>query len=146
MSGLNPEIFESFQKVLSDIRENITEEIYWNWDGRLQAAVVVVQREKSRIVNESLARSFDNRWDIESIQDSPNYVREVVDALSGLRERQFIYSSAPDSEGTILYAAYWPWSNGNLVSIRVSLLLADRKSLSSEQQMELLNRTLGANH
>ena len=71
VSGLNPEIFESFQKVLSDIRENMTEEIYWNWDGRLQAAVVVVQREKSRIVNESLARSFENRWDIESIQDSP---------------------------------------------------------------------------
>ena len=146
VSGPSGEIFESFQKVLSDLRENIAEEIYWNWDGRLQAAVVVVQREKSRTVNESLARSFENRWDIESIQDAPVYVREVVDALSGLRERQFIYSSAPDEQGTILYAAYWPWTNGNLISIRVSILLGKNKSLSSEQQMELLNRTLASNH
>ena len=146
MNGQSGEIFESFQKVLSDIRENMREELYWNWDGRLQAAVVVVQRETSRIVNESLARSFEKRWDIESIQDAPAYVREVVDALSGLRERQFIYSSAPDEQGTTLYAAYWPWSNGDLISIRVSLLLANRNTLSAEQQMELLNRTLASNH
>ena len=98
MSGQEPEIFELFQRVLSDVRENITENIYWNWDGRLQAAVVVVQRATSRIVNESLERSFDNRWDIESIQEAPSYVREVVDALSGLRQRQFIYTSSPDAE------------------------------------------------
>ncbi len=146
MSGQDPEIFELFQKVLSDVRENITEDIYWNWDGRLQAAVVVVQRATNRIVNESLGRSFDDRWDIESIQNAPSYVREVVDALSGLRQRQFIYTSSPDAEGTVLYAAYWPWTNGNLISIRVSMLLRGRKPLSSEQQMVLLNRTLGANH
>ena len=146
MSGQEPEIFELFQKVLSGVRENITEDIYWNWDGRLQAAVVVVQSAASRIANESLVKSFDNRWDIESIQDAPSYVRELEEALSGLRQRQFIYTNAPDADGTVLYAAYWPWTNGDLISIRVSMLLRDRKSLSSEQQMVLLNRTLGANH
>ena len=146
MSGQHPEIFESFQKVLSDIRHKVPEDIFWSWDGRLQAAVVVVKRGASRIVNESLIRSFENRWDIESIQDAPAYVREVVEALSGLRQRQFVYTSAPDPEGTILYAAYWPWTNGDLISIRVSLLLRDRKALSSEQQMGLLNRTLASNH
>ena len=143
MGGQKPEIFELFQKVLSDVRQNIAEDIYWNWDGRLQAAVVVVQSASSRIVNESLVKSFDNRWDIESIQDAPSYVRELEEALSGLRQRQFIYTNAPDADGTVLYAAYWPWTNGDLISIRVSMLLRDRKSLSSEQQMVLLNRTCG---
>ena len=100
----------------------------------------------SRELNESLAKSFENRWDIESIHDSPVYVREVVDALAGLRERQFIYTSTPKHEGLILYAAYWPWANGDLISVRVSLLVKGKKPLSSEHQMELLNRTLGANH
>ena len=146
VSQLNEQIYESFHRVLSDVRQQVDEDIFWNWDGRLQAAVLVVKTANSRILNESLASSFENRWDIESIQGAPGHVREVVEALSGLRERQFIYTNSPTESGSMLYAAYWPWTNGDLISVRVSMLLKDRQSLSSEQQIELLNQTLSSNH
>lgn len=146
MSVVTQELLESFQKVLSDLRKAIDEDVFWSWDGRLQAAFVVVQTGQSRLVNDILARSFENRWDIESIQKAPPHVREAVDALVGLRERQFMYTAKPDEGGRTIYGAYWPWSNGDLISIRVSLLSTENDRLSQDEQTALLNRTLLANH
>jgi hypothetical protein len=146
VSAVTKDLLESFQKVLSDLRKAIDEDVFWSWDGRLQAAFVVVHTGHSRVVNDILARSFENRWDIESIQKAPPYVREAVDALVGLRERQFMYTAEPDDGGRTLYGAYWPWANGDLISIRVSFLSTENDRLSQDEQTALLNRTLESNH
>jgi hypothetical protein len=146
VSAVTQELLDSFQKILSDLRKAIDEDVFWSWDGRLQAAFVVVQTGQSRLVNDILARSFEHRWDIESIQKAPPDVREVVDALVGLRERQFMYTAEPDTGGRTIYGAYWPWANGDLISIRVSLLSTENDRLSQDEQTALLNRTLQANH
>ena len=146
MSAGSAELFESFQKVLAGVRNAVDDDVYWSWDGRLQAAFVVVPAGQSRALNDILASCFKSRWDIESILEAPGYVREAVDALVGLREHQFIYTTEPDETGLVLYAAYWPWTNGDLISIRVSLLSKEAGRLSPEVQTVLLNRTLGANH
>ena len=146
MSALNQDLLESFQRVLSDLRKAIDEDVFWSWDGRLQAAFVVVQTGHSRLVNDILARSFEHRWDIESIQNAPTHVKEAVDSLVGLRERQFMYTAEPVDGGRTLYGAYWPWANGDLLSIRVSFLSAGSDGLSQDEQTALLNRTLNSNH
>jgi hypothetical protein len=146
VSAGTAELFESFQKVLAGVRNAVDDDVYWSWDGRLQAAFVVVQTGQSRALNDILGSCFNHRWDIESILEAPGYVRDAVDVLVGLREHQFIYTTEPDETGLALYAAYWPWTNGDLISIRVSLLSKEPGRLSPEVQTVLLNRTLGANH
>ena len=107
---------------------------------------MVAQSSHNRALNEALSRCFVHRWDIESIQAAPSNVREVVDSLVGLRDGQFIYTAEPDVFGRTLYAAFWPWANSDLISIRVSLMTRDGSRLLAADQGELLNRTLKANH
>lgn len=138
--------FRAFTRVLSDVRRVISDDIFWGWDGRLQAAFMVIKDSDGHALNEALARSLSSRWDIESIQTAPAHVREVVDSLVGLRHRQYVYTSERDEAGRTLYAAYWPWANSELISIRVSLICPAGGRLSPDEEAELLNRTLGSNH
>jgi hypothetical protein len=71
-----------------------------------------------------LEKYFDSCWDEETINYAPGKVRSVAKDLGEVRAGQRLYCSDPDNEA-ILLGAYWPWQNGERVSLRMLVDVAD---------------------
>jgi len=65
-----------------------------------------------------LEKHFDSCWDEETINYAPGKVRSVAKELGEVREGQRLFCSDPDKDALLL-GAYWPWQNGERISLRM---------------------------
>lgn len=92
--------------------------ISWQWDdyfGTVMAQFDTVDREKVRAI---LDQYLNFTWDISNIGKAPDTVQAVNSGLGNLREGQMLMSSDTQQDACIL-CAWWPWGNGEKISIRI---------------------------
>ncbi len=102
------ELFGAFHGVLS-----------WAWDSRFRTVFAKFSVDIEDRVRETLERYFSMTWHTANIAQSPDTLRFVNTHLGGLRKGQLFFTSEPTVEGFV-FCAWWPWRDGNTISIRVS--------------------------
>ena len=136
--------FSDLEDILAGILKSLSEPTLWGWNARPNGAFLVITDQDAEKVMDCLAGFFDDKWDEQTLKTANAEVTEVVDYLSGIRERQYLFTKKLGSD-LILYGAFWPWATSSRVSVRVSAYALGQADLNPEQTQALLNATLTAN-
>lgn len=111
---------KALERELLDLEEAFRRVIEWKWDSRFEAVLAEFPLEKKTSVLKILDRHLVSRWDSASIGDAPEIVKKVKAHLGGLMAGQLLLLSDPDVE-PLVYCAWWPWENGQTISVRIGL-------------------------
>ncbi len=117
--------------------ESIKPSMNWEWDTRFSTHLAQISGSSSEAAQSDLGTLFKHCWDAKSINSAPPTVARVAKGMGGLRARQSLYSL--DIEGVVIYCAWWPWSVGQTVSVRIGcnadcLSSVDAKTLLQDFQ------------
>jgi len=110
----------------SDIK-NICEEfvnafqgnLYWKWEDRFEVALAEFNVDNQDNICGILERFLKNTWDNSTINNAPDIIQQVVSRFNGLKTGQLLFTS-DTKQDDFLFAIWWPWGNGNTISIRVA--------------------------
>jgi len=114
----------------------------WSWDGRFGTALAEFPIEQKERVLGVLEELLVSRWDSAGIADAPSVVRSLVSRLGGLMSGQLLLLSDPGSD-SFLYCAWWPWGNGQTISVRLAPFGPDLPADRLEALTTLLRNQLG---
>lgn len=106
------------EKICSRIYSECNSLVTWNWDDRYQAVLSEFPSEKEEEVMSVLEKHFDSCWDDETIDFAPGKIRSVARDLGNVRHGQRLFSSDPNQDALLL-GAFWPWQNGERISLRI---------------------------
>ena len=137
--------FSDLEAILKGVLGSLSEPTLWGWNARPNGAFLVITEQDSDIVMDCLDGFFEHKWNEKTLEDAGAEVLEVVNYLSGIRERQYLFTKRL-GDGLILYGAFWPWATSSRVSVRVSAYALGQQDLNPEQTQALLNATLAANN
>lgn len=113
----------TIEKICTRIYSECNSLVTWNWDDRFQAVLSEFPAKQENEVISVLEKHFDSCWDEETIDYAPGKVRSVAKGLGEVRKGQRLYCTDPDSDALLL-GAYWPWQNGEKVSLRMMVDVA----------------------
>ena len=116
------------------IINNLGDQLIWKWDGRFETVLAEFNARDTETIREKLSKQMDVRWHSENTDDAPDLIHIIIDYFGGLHPGQHLFTSDPNIDG-ILLCAWWPWKNGETISIRLAVF-AD--SLTDEQNEELI--------
>ena len=103
----------------------------WQWDDRLETALVTFSREENESVLALLDRVFSSCWTSGTLSTAPQEVRQLIDEAAGLDAGQRFYHSPLDG-GAFIFGAVWPWGNGQTISLRVGYREPDKAAALEE--------------
>ena len=106
------------EKICTRIFSECNSLVTWNWDDRFQAVLSEFPADQEKDVVSILEKHFDSCWDEETINYAPGKIRSVAKGLGEVRAGQRLFSSDPDQDA-ILLGAFWPWQNGERISLRM---------------------------
>lgn len=109
---------KTIEKICSRIYSECDSLVTWHWDDRFQAVLSEFPADQEKGVMSVLEKHFDTCWDEETINYAPGKIRSVAKGLGELRQGQRLFSSDPDQDGLLL-GAFWPWQNGERISLRI---------------------------
>ena len=92
----------------------------WEWDESFGAMLATFGAERAGEARAILETHFTSPWDHEAIADAADAAANVAEMLGGIRPAQRLYTTGPE-EDVIAYAAWWPWGNGERISVRIGL-------------------------
>jgi hypothetical protein len=121
------------ENICTEFVNTFQDKLTWEWDDRFDAVLAICKAENKDDVQKYLGGHLKTIWNSSSTNDAPDAVLEVISQLGGLMLGQLIFTSDPNQD-VILCCAWWPWVNGNTVSIRVA---PTQKGLSEEDKVEL---------
>lgn len=93
-------------------------DLSWNWDDRFNAALAQFQIESAEAVGKVLEEHLGTAWDSDTIARAPEKVNVFFTKLGGIMTGQLLFV-ADLPEERMIFCAWWPWGNGQTVSIRV---------------------------
>jgi hypothetical protein len=106
------------EKICSRIYSECDSLVTWKWDDRYQAVLSEFPAAQEEEVMSVLEKYFDSCWDEETIDYAPGKVRSVAKGLGDVRQGQRLFSSDPEQDALLL-GAFWPWKNGEKISLRM---------------------------
>lgn len=104
---------------LEAIATSFRDVLEWKWDGRFKTALAEFAADKKDDVLGILGQFLTTVWNASSINDAPDAVVQVKKSLGGLMPGQLLLVS-DDALTAFIYCAWWPWGNGQKISIRVA--------------------------
>lgn len=123
------ELFAASGKILS-----------WQWDSRFGMALAQFNVNEAEQVKTILEEYLSFSWSASDVDQSPEAVQGVVSSLGGLLPGQLLFTSPPDE--IFMLCAWWPWNNGQTVSIRVTYYGAVLLHNEREEMTRLLKSQL----
>lgn len=96
----------------------------WSWDPRLSCCTSSFTTEQEPQARQATAMALQTEWTPATIGRAPQQLRDVVDRAGGIRHGQLVLSTGPVS-GLTVYGLWWPWGDGETVSLRVGLADVD---------------------
>ena len=132
---MEEQAMKSAEREIHDLATAMRGALEWKWDSRFGTVLAEFPVDKKAEVLGLLEGSLVSSWDSATIKDAPEIARDVVKGLGGLMSGQLLLLSDP-ADDVLIYCAWWPWGNGQTVSIRIGLfsasgLDADRKALTT---------------
>ncbi len=96
----------------------------WAWDDRFDAALSPFPVEESATAHALLEQHLATCWTTDTIGQAGPDVRRVTASFGDLREGQELFLTDPGRPLTLV-ACWWPWGNGDTISLRLKLLARD---------------------
>ncbi|HVJ89462.1 MAG TPA: hypothetical protein VM580_06630 [Labilithrix sp.] len=96
----------------------------WSWDPRLLCVTSSFTTEQEPAARTATQMALQNEWTTATLVRAPQLLREVVDRAGGIRQGQLALSTGPIN-GLLVYGLWWPWGDGETVSLRVGLADVD---------------------
>ena len=121
-------------KKLSDHLSSHAGELSWKVDTRFNAATATIQMAISKDIQNLLEDSFPRKWTVEESEPNSEIMEKVVGSVGGPGPGQILYTSDESSQ-PIVYCAWWPWGNGNNISLRIGVF---DESYSANQSIDAI--------
>ena len=96
----------------------------WSWDSRLLCITSSFTTEQEPQARTATQLALQNEWTAATIARAPQALRDVVERAGGIRQGQLALSTGPIN-GLLVYGLWWPWGDGETVSLRVGLADVD---------------------
>ncbi|WP_163836025.1 hypothetical protein [Spartinivicinus ruber] len=125
----------NLENIAQDLMQSLAAgELSWEWDSRFNTVLTAFSVDKKELVHQAVSKSLDITWDESSIENASEAVKQVSSNLGGIVPGQQLLISNPIN-GSFLYCAWWPWGNGQSISIRIAPVLVGDEAI----QLDLLN-------
>jgi len=122
-----------FEELCCGLKEKGKDVFSWDWDGRFSVAVSAFSKDAVDKVMPIVKEHFSNEWDHTRIKQAEEKIKQLASDFGGIRAGQMLFTTENDN-GMLMFGAWWPWGNGETISLRVGLL-ADKKSVDEELEM-----------
>lgn len=116
--------------------------IRWEWDERFHAVVAQIDNQQKEKVIAILEGYFSDYWNVLCEEELPEAVQQLIEQFDGLNPEQLLFSTDTREAG-FLYCAWWPWKNGENISIRIALHLNDLTETAKAQRIVALKESFG---
>lgn len=104
--------------------EILQADLSWEWDSRFKTALSQISMKEKTALGEILENYLGKAWDSVTINTAPEIVQPILAGLGGIMSGQLFYASS-FAENGIVFCAWWPWGNGQTISIRLGTNLED---------------------
>jgi hypothetical protein len=128
---------EGFEELCHDLSSAFLGISNWQWDEVFNVALCEIKIEDSQSVIDALDTFFKESWTDSTVVQASDLVQLVCIRLGGLREGQRLHAYNCD-EDLVIFGAWWPWSDGETISLRISLFSS--YSLKSIECLGILKR------
>lgn len=113
---------QSLESLCRAFASSVDGRLNWSWEARFNCVVAAFKGPEAEEISKALDASFSDAWRTDTIGDASDAVQGVAKNL-GLRPDQILYSA--DAFDGQLLGAWWPWSGGQMISIRILSTSAD---------------------
>jgi len=120
------------EKLLNDLAGVMA----WKWDDGVETLLAEFNTDKEFKIRTIIEKYLPILWDVSNIHNAPQGIQEVYKHLGKLRPTQLLFSSDPISEDFV-FCAWWPWDNGQKVSLRIAPF---NKRLAKAEKDKLMAR------
>jgi hypothetical protein len=96
----------------------------WSWDPRLLCVTSSFTIEQEPAARKATQLALQEEWTTATIARAPALLRDVVERAGGIRQGQLALSAGPFN-GLLAYGLWWPWGDGETISLRVGLADVD---------------------
>ncbi len=128
---------DSFKETCKNIVLGFPDDSTWQGDERFSAALVVIKNKNEESIRALLADQFQNQYNSKTIKKASKPVKNMIKAFSGMKPGQILFTSI--EKEVILFTAWWPWSDGASVSLRVGIFTFDDDIISDDEIMTNLS-------
>jgi hypothetical protein len=109
----------------------------WTWDDRFTMIASSFGKAREVDARTSAALALPYAWDSKSLATAPAGLREICERSGGLRNGQMLM--AGKAGGIVLVGLWWPWGNGEMITLRLGLGEHDVMEAPFPQVRELFN-------
>ena len=102
----------------------------WEWDSRFKTVLAQVSIKEKDVVEKTLINYLGTAWDSVTIKKAPESEQHILLRLGGMMSGQLFYAANLPENG-IVFCAWWPWGNGQTISIRLGTNLEDSTLLDT---------------
>lgn len=113
------------------IKEAIPTSSKWEMDERLLAALVVFQKEDTEAIRKALETVFERQHDSSSIKKGSDSDKALAESLFGISGNQLLFIL--DDGDLVLFGAWWPWGDGNKISLRIGIFTLNNDTLEKTE-------------
>ncbi len=128
---------EQFKKICGQVLIEVSLAYRWQWDENLNVALVSFDKEREEAVLSALSTGFDQDWDFSTIAGAPEPISEFFGTSFGLFPGQKVFS-CDNGSGLILLALWWPWGNGDKISLRIGMLSSGEEAADKSEIRDAL--------
>ena len=96
----------------------LQDDLSWQWDSRFATALAEISIEEKDSIGKTLENHLGTAWTSGTIDTAPESVQRILFRLGGIMPGQLLYTAGLPRDG-IVFCAWWPWGNGQTISIRL---------------------------
>jgi hypothetical protein len=126
---------QKIEKSCREVIKSLKNQISWKWDERFETVLAQFSVEEKDKVHKILEQHLGNIWMDKNKNEAPETIKPIIEYFGGLEPNQKLYTSTLD-ENNLILCAWWPWGNGQTISIRVGVFYAE--SMNDEEYKSLM--------
>ncbi|MFH2091823.1 MAG: hypothetical protein ABIJ31_05615 [Pseudomonadota bacterium] len=121
------------EKTSRELHKAFENHLIWKWDDRFETVLAEFDAGNQDSIIAIIKTHMGDIWDGGNFQKAPEIIKIVIKFFGGLHPGQELFTTQTDRDDLLL-CAWWPWSNGKTISIRLGVFA---RSLSDEKNKEL---------
>lgn len=108
------------EAICTSIAGKTEDQLLWQWDTRFNMALAQFSINDEDYIKSVLDNYLAISWDSESLNGAPQDISNILSRLGGLKGGQKFLTSSVEDNMEYVCCAWWPWGNGEKISIRIA--------------------------
>ena len=116
---MDDNLHSDIKNICAEFVNAFQENLSWKWEDRFGVALAEFNVANQDDIRGILEGFLTNTWDNSTISNAPDIIQQLVNKFNGLKSGQLLFTSDTEQDD-FLFGIWWPWGNGNTISIRVA--------------------------